>query len=196
MKRMMSYMLLATAAVVATPAMAAELIVDVTGAQSVSDFGTAGNTIRTFNIGANSRITGVAYNVNITAFTPSYLSEAGVAFTGSDTDGDGVFLTPGFADNAPGTASYADSANLIDLGLDFTVGADGILRLEWFESFDDGSVDPDAIWNSGTLTFTYEPTGVEAPVPEPATWAMMIGGFGMMGASLRRRRSTSVRFAA
>ena len=31
-------------------------------------------------------------------------------------------------------------------------------------------------------------------VPEPATWAMMIGGFGLMGASLRRRR-VSVRFA-
>jgi len=27
------------------------------------------------------------------------------------------------------------------------------------------------------------------PVPEPATWALMIGGFGMAGAMLRRRRS-------
>lgn len=33
-----------------------------------------------------------------------------------------------------------------------------------------------------------------AAVPEPATWAMMIGGFGLVGASLRRRRTT-VRFA-
>ncbi len=33
-------------------------------------------------------------------------------------------------------------------------------------------------------------------VPEPATWAMMIGGFGMIGASLRyRRRKTTVSFA-
>ena len=28
-------------------------------------------------------------------------------------------------------------------------------------------------------------------VPEPATWALMIGGFGLMGASLRRRQSAT-----
>ena len=36
---------------------------------------------------------------------------------------------------------------------------------------------------------------VAAAVPEPATWAMMIGGMGVVGGSLRRR-STKVRFAA
>jgi hypothetical protein len=35
---------------------------------------------------------------------------------------------------------------------------------------------------------------VTGAVPEPASWAMMIGGFGMVGATLRRRR-TAVRFA-
>ena len=33
-----------------------------------------------------------------------------------------------------------------------------------------------------------------APVPEPATWAMMIGGFGMVGSAMRRRKA-SVAFA-
>ncbi|WP_254602811.1 PEPxxWA-CTERM sorting domain-containing protein [Sphingomonas bacterium] len=41
----------------------------------------------------------------------------------------------------------------------------------------------------GSVTVSAEPA-----VPEPATWAMMIGGFGLAGAALRRRR-TSVAFA-
>ena len=32
-------------------------------------------------------------------------------------------------------------------------------------------------------------------VPEPASWAMMIGGFGIVGAALRRRRSVATRIA-
>lgn len=34
-----------------------------------------------------------------------------------------------------------------------------------------------------------------AVVPEPATWAMMLGGFALLGASARRRQRTTVRFA-
>lgn len=36
---------------------------------------------------------------------------------------------------------------------------------------------------------------VAGAVPEPASWAMMIVGFGIMGATLRRRPKVSVRFA-
>ena len=35
-----------------------------------------------------------------------------------------------------------------------------------------------------------------AVIPEPATWAMMIGGFGMAGAAIRRRKSASLQVAA
>lgn len=35
---------------------------------------------------------------------------------------------------------------------------------------------------------------VTTPVPEVATWAMMIAGFGMAGYAMRRRRQASVRF--
>jgi hypothetical protein len=37
--------------------------------------------------------------------------------------------------------------------------------------------------------------GTAAAVPEPATWALMIGGFAMAGAAARRRTRTSVTYA-
>ena len=36
---------------------------------------------------------------------------------------------------------------------------------------------------------------VAAGVPEPASWAMMIGGFGLLGATARRRRASNLVYA-
>ena len=38
---------------------------------------------------------------------------------------------------------------------------------------------------NGALTYS---GGIPGGVPEPASWALMIGGFGLVGASMRRRR--------
>ena len=45
---------------------------------------------------------------------------------------------------------------------------------------------PSAMLVSGLVT-----TRLTGVVPEPATWALMIGGFGMAGAALRRRRQSA-----
>ncbi len=45
---------------------------------------------------------------------------------------------------------------------------------------------------SGNRILSGVATRAIAAVPEPATWLMMIGGFGMAGAILRRRRQTLV----
>lgn len=60
-------------------------------------------------------------------------------------------------------------------------------------------------WNLSTNALTYGNTSTAAiyrqfataPVPEPATWAMMIMGFGLMGAAMRRNHKVTarVRFA-
>lgn len=55
-------------------------------------------------------------------------------------------------------------------------------------------------WNdqSGSVTHGYfiEFGGLSSAVPEPAIWAMMIGGFGMVGGSMRYRRlQTKTTFA-
>jgi hypothetical protein len=169
---------------------AAPLVVNVAGIESFGEVGDSGNTVLNFNVGAFATITSISYNVNITAFTPSYLSEIGLYFGDSDQS-TGVFFTPGFQNPNPGTGTYADSADLVDLGLAFQVGADGILRLEFFEDFDDGSVSPDGIWNFGTITFTTDAVDVPTPgdVPEPASGLLFGAGLALMGYTARRRRS-------
>jgi hypothetical protein len=40
-----------------------------------------------------------------------------------------------------------------------------------------------------SLTVTITPAPTAGAIPEPATWAMLIAGFGLMGVAMRRRRS-------
>lgn len=180
--------LLALASVVALGAaaavsQAATLTVNLNDVESRKGFGSSSNEVFSYFIGANAHVTGFAYDVTITAFDPSYLSEANVYYTDSAIS-DGVYTRPGFGVDDPGTQSFSVDNDLVDSGLDFNVGADGILRLEFAESYDDFDVDPDAVWN-GTLTITHD--GVEA-VPEPASMAALgLGGLAL----LRRRRKSA-----
>ena len=55
-----------------------------------------------------------------------------------------------------------------------------------------GMWDGDFANNFGNLTVEYMVPGGDPAVPEPATWAFMIAGFGLVGAAMRRRRALPV----
>lgn len=150
---------------------------DLVDVESVDGLGAATNTVLTPNLGANAHIVGVSWDVTIQTVGASWLSEAVVAFTNTTDTTTGLFLTPGVNDGAPGTATYSSGGflSLIDNDLDFFLSADGILRTEFFESFDDGP-GVDAIWN-GNITIQY--------IPTPGALAVL--GLGGLVAGRRRR---------
>lgn len=168
------------------------LSVDVAGIQSHGEIDDPQNTVLNFNVGANSLITSVTFDVDITAFFPSYLSEIGLLFEASDLTGS-LSLFPGGDDDSSGTRAYAGFYDLADIeGEDrrFNVGSDGILRLQFFDGFDDFD-GADGQWNFGTITFGIDTVDIEEPgeVPEPATTLLMGAGLAMLGYTARRRRT-------
>jgi hypothetical protein len=160
---------------------------DVSGWLSQGELGNAQNVIGTLSIGAGQAVTGIGWDVSLRADAPSWLSEMGIRFFGAG----GVFvdLFPATETREPGTGSFASSGivDLGPLGLSFQVGADGLLRFELFESFDDLANAADGAWQSGTVTVRV------SEVPEPLSFALFgLGLFGI-GVSLRNRSASAMR---
>ena len=86
--------------------------------------------------------------------------------------------------------SFYDTANAL-LGVVNVSGAsDGVSFVGWEHTSAIGRVD---IANAVPNTFVVAAqSGLfqNSAIPEPATWALLIAGFGMIGATLRRRRRT------
>lgn len=155
---------------------------DVSGIFSNEPLGNALNEVFPIAVGANSTVVGVGWDVTLFADSPSWLSEMVVGM-GSSSQGF-LNLTPGVGDDFSGTATYSSGGivDLVGLNLSFQVGPDGVLRLEFFEAFNDFAGDWDGKWESGTLSFAI------AQVPEPSTYGLMALGLLGVGAMVRRRR--------
>ena len=164
---------------------------DVSGIFSVDPLGDPLNEVFSLVLAPNASVIGIGWDVVLFADFPSWLSEMVVSF-GSTSDNYIVFLTPGVGDDFSGTQAYSSGGivDLVGLGLNFNVDADGILRREFFEDFDDFPGDWDGIWDLGTLSIQWSVPG-GGVIPEPGAWAMMIAGFGLVGFMARRRRETA-----
>jgi hypothetical protein len=137
------------------------VLLDVSGFQSIDLLDDVDNDVLIRELGEGALVTGVGWDVNLTTVGESWLSEATLYFDGSDQDGSGLFLTPGIADDAPGTGSYSSEViDLTDNGIpEIPILSDGRLFIQFFESFDDNEGSADAIYESpSTLTIQFRPS--------------------------------------
>jgi hypothetical protein len=178
------------AAVAGTNAQAVERtqVVDISGIDSYDVVGNENNTVIELDLGAHATVTSFSFNVTLTAYAPSYLSEMDIYYTNS-TLNRGVIFTAALDIEESGTRTLSDSYDLVADGFSFSVGADGILRIEFAESYND-SLTADGRWQSGTITFGYDDHQEVSAVPEPETYAMMMAGLLFVGAIARRRRNS------
>jgi MYXO-CTERM domain-containing protein len=165
---------------------------DVANIASVDGLGSAGNTVVALDLasalgfGAGTPLTmnGIGWDVTITAGLDSggasWLSEMAVYFDDNIApDQAGLFLNVGVGNDGPGEGTFADPGiKLADVGIGDIALPDGVLRMEFFESFDD-EAGIEGLWKSGFLNIQV------AEVPAPGAAAIL--GLGGLVMSRRRR---------
>lgn len=81
-------------------------------------------------------------------------------------------------------------------GLQFTDGAQGALNILWVNIPQNdsaiGAYFENGTWTPSITEASFALESGAAAIPEPASWALLVTGFGLAGASLRRRRKLAV----
>lgn len=122
---------------------------------------------------------GIGWDVTIATVGASWLNEARTYFDDTiNPDGTGLFVTPGSAVGAPGTQAFSSGGilYLADYGIAPIPLPNGLIRMEFYESYEDYANAIDANWLSGSYTIVY--------TPEPGSLALLALG----GLALIRRR--------
>ncbi|MFS0735467.1 PEPxxWA-CTERM sorting domain-containing protein [Sphingomonas sp. 1P06PA] len=187
----------ATSLFISAGANAANLIsADVTGPSgtiwTTRDTGNYTLFVQTPGLGDFLNPNDEALNVTPTEGANRFLL-AGEGFRPGETaNSDAIYtVTLGFADGATISGTYTPALNNFIGGTTATVGNTtyALTKFSFTRTLGD-SVSPNVAFPGGNShdysgNFTFDVT--TAAVPEPAAWALMIGGFGIVGGAMRRR---------
>lgn len=164
---------------------------NVSGTPSHNLVGDVGNTVVTVDMaaalglpsGTPVTMNGIGWDVTLFAdvavgpFGGSWLSEVTVGFSADGDVSPDFQLSPGAGNNFSGTATFANPViKLGDVGLPNLALPTGVLRMEFYELFDDDAAFDDGAWVNGALMLQ--------AVPEPASFGLLV-----LGGLLLRRRS-------
>lgn len=134
---------------------------------------------------------GPPYEFNFNYAAPSFIGIANLDLRPGDSYEwlFGTFAPTG--GNAPaGTYSFFNAGAIIQI---YNPGAD---LLDPNDDLNDSiTIAQTCVGQDPDCAFTREVIAATGAVPEPASWAMMIVGFGLVGASLRRRQKVTVSYA-
>ena len=156
--------------------------------------------------------------------TPAVAAEFMFSFSGASISGSGTFITSDTAGGNGGFEILSSIGQVTIDGDAFTLsgptdfaGADNILFVgsEPLLSFNGTSfqltddLELNVYYSSGAGAYRYITSGgdvtpldsftiseVVAAVPEPASWAMMISGFGLVGGAMRSRTTRRLSYSA
>lgn len=169
------------------PGLTASLFLTFVGVDTNGDYQFLYNLVNTSTMNPLSEATGFGFNIDPGTFN----------LAGSDVNGDFVNISSGSISNGfsvefcatggPNCAGGASNGDGVSAG-----GFDGDFLLA-FTGADPGTItlnQPIVRFQSTGTDGRGSAVGVPTtpPVPEPATWAMMLLGFGAVGYSIRRRR--------
>ncbi len=139
---------------------------DITGAEFVDEEGDGDNTVMMLDIGTplgmagmNLDVNAIGWDFSLTTVGASWGSEATIGFDWDHDLVNDVYLNASMTD-APVTAQMLSSGGpllLSNFGIPNGLAAGGIVRIEFFDVFDDNPNSADARIDAGSLTIQIEP---------------------------------------
>lgn len=164
--------------------------------QTVNGSGVNGAPTNPLTLAPAGTIDVAFFNPGVSAASNSLLSQPGNAAPLSlllDSDADSIEFTAGFFDSGSVTADFYSASGSLLGSRSFSGSGYQVFSANGLGNFR-GLTFRDNNDGAGLRFMNFSYNSVEARVPEPATWGLMILGFGLAGAAVRRT-ATKVAYA-